>query len=56
MNENGKKILIVIGCLAAGAAVGGGIYVALDHFGVIGDKDDNNLIPDTVIPEGNLSE
>lgn len=58
MNETGKKVVIVIGCLAAGAAVGGAAYLALDHFGVIGGgKDDTNgLVADAVIPEGNLGE
>ena len=55
MNETTKTILIIAGCTAAGLAVGGATYLALDHFGVI-NKDDtaNGLIADTVIPEGNL--
>lgn len=56
MNETTKTVLIIAGCTAAGVALGAGVYVALDHFGVINkDKDDaNGLVADAIIPEGNL--
>lgn len=56
MNETTKTVLIIAGCTAAGLAIGGATYLALDHFGVInkGDENGNGLVADAVIPEGNL--
>lgn len=55
MNETAKTVLIIAGCTAAGIALGGVTYLALDHFGVI-NKDDNanGLVADEVVSEGNL--
>ena len=57
MNETTKTVLIIAGCTAAGIAIGGVTYFALDHFGVINKDNDSNvngLVADAVIPEGNL--
>lgn len=56
MNETTKTVLIIAGCTAAGIALGGVTYLALDHFGIINKDDSNNngLVADDVIPEGNL--
>ena len=55
MTENGRKVLIVLGCAAGAAALAAGGYMLADHLGWIPKENGDGDAAD-LLDEGNLEE